>query len=76
MKVFVPFCEEIMQEVQAGSGAGGSLCGAQLVPFRHEYPVLGIAAARPGDAPPEIGEAQVIRAEDWAEDWALREAGG
>lgn len=62
LKVFVPFCEEMMLEEGA---AGASLRDAELVPFRHEYPILRISAARPGDALPAFGEAQVIRAEDW-----------
>lgn len=64
MKVFVPFCEEMMLEEEGASSA--PLHDAVLVPYRHEYPILRIAAARPDDAPPEFGEAQVIRAEDWA----------
>ena len=58
MKVFVPFFEDALHEP-------GALSGADLVPFRHEYPVLRIAAARRDDPLPAVGEAQLIRLEDW-----------
>jgi hypothetical protein len=57
--MFVPFYEDAVEDAPA------ALADAEFVPFRQEYPVFRIATARGDDPLPEIGEAQVIRPEDW-----------